>query len=71
VHQLDYLDQLAQRARNGDHSGFWVLSSGERVYVALAADRPDLLREDGYTLVQAWARLEPGWTKELMTRWRY
>jgi hypothetical protein len=71
MQQLDQLDQIAQGLRDGRDVGFWVLSSGERVYVALAADRPDLLKEDGYTLVQAWARLDWGWGDELTRRWRY
>ena len=71
MQQLDYLDELAQNLREGRKVGFWVLSSGERVYVALAADRADLLKEDGYTLVQAWARLDQGWAAELTQRWRY
>jgi hypothetical protein len=71
VDQLDRLDEVSDRLRAGQTAGFWVLSSGERVYVALAANRADLLAEDGYTPVQAWARLDYGWGDQLKLRWRY
>ncbi len=71
MNQLDRLDEYADCLRAGQAAGFWALSSGERVYVALAANRADLLAEDGYTLVQAWARLDYGWSDQLKLRWRY
>jgi hypothetical protein len=64
--QLDYLDELAEATRNGaDVLGG--LSTGERIYAALAANRADLLPAD-YTIVQAFARLDDD-TAALIDRW--
>lgn len=70
--QLDHLDTLAARlVGTTDASGWGPLSTGERLYVALAADRADLLSRDGYTMVQALARIGPDWSSELVQRWQY
>lgn len=71
VERFDYLDELAVRAAKGDTSAVGVLSTGERLYVALAANNLDLLQRDGYTIAEALARLGDDWTSQLIERWRY
>lgn len=67
--KLDYLDQVAMSAKNGDDDRVGVLSTGERLYVALAANRTDLM--PGYTIAQALARLDEEDVQELISRWQY
>lgn len=50
----------------GEVSGY--LSTGERIYVALAANRSDLLPK-GDTIAYAMRRLGPEWRDQLMERW--
>lgn len=69
--EFNYLDRVAQRVADGENERFHALSTSERIYVALAANRPDLISSDGSTLVQAIARLEPTWLEELLLRHRY
>lgn len=70
--QLDHLDRLAARlVGTEDASGWGPLSTGERLYVALAANRCDLLAEDRYTVAEALARIGPEWSAELVSRWQY
>lgn len=69
--QLDHLDQLALQVAGGNDGDFGVLSTGERLYVALAANRPDLLAADGYTVAQALGRLGDDWTRALVVRWQH
>lgn len=68
---FEYLDDIAIRAAKGDISGVGVLSTGERLYVALAANSIELLEADGYTIAEALARLDAEWTAQLIERWRY
>jgi hypothetical protein len=65
--QLDGLDEIAEIVRNGHDDAAGGLSTGERIYVALAANRADLLPAD-YTIVQAIARLDDD-TAALVARW--
>ncbi|KWC96602.1 hypothetical protein [Burkholderia stagnalis] len=65
--QLDYLDGLAEAVREGRDDALGGLSTGERIYCALAANRADLLPA-GYTIVQAFARLDDD-TAALVDRW--
>jgi hypothetical protein len=71
--QLDYLDQIALQFRSGnDGRGqqmFGVLSTGERCYVALAANRPDLLNTDD-SIAYAIDRIGEDWVRELIARHR-
>ncbi|MCG9124267.1 hypothetical protein LH460_06225 [Laribacter hongkongensis] len=67
--QLDYLDGIAAEARNGLDDRVGVLSTGERLYVALAANRLDLIPD--YTIAQALARLDDSVTEQLIARWRF
>jgi hypothetical protein len=65
--QLDGLDAIAEAVRDGHDDAAGGISTGERIYVALAANRADLLPA-GYTLVQAIARLDDD-TAALVARW--
>ena len=67
--ELDYLDGISAEARNGLDDRVGVLSTGERIYVALAANRLDLMPD--YTIAQALARLDDGVTEQLIARWQY
>jgi hypothetical protein len=69
--QLDYLDEMAARVAKGGAKAIGPLSTGERLYVILAANRGDLLEEYGYTIAHAIYRLGDDWTAELQTRWRF
>ncbi|GGY03643.1 hypothetical protein [Paludibacterium paludis] len=67
--QLDYLDKIASDVKNGIEDGVGVLSTGEGLYVALAANRMDLV--PGYNIAQALNRLDDGDIEELIKRWKY
>lgn len=67
--QLNHLDGIAWEARNRIDDRTGVLSTGERLYVALAANRLDLMPD--YTIAQALARLGEDDVAELIKRWRY
>ncbi|MCG9100482.1 hypothetical protein [Laribacter hongkongensis] len=67
--QLDYLDGIAAEARNGLDDRVGVLSTGERLYVALASNRLDLMPDD--TIAKALARLGSDVTDQLIARWQY
>lgn len=69
--QIDHLNQMALEVASGRDDGFWVLSTGERAYVALAANRPDLLKADGNTIAEALARIGDAWAIALVECWRY
>jgi hypothetical protein len=53
-----------------DESLFGVLSTGERIAVALVLDRPDLLKFWG-TMLDAVDRLGPEWTQAALRVQRY
>lgn len=70
--QLDYLDVTAARlCGNDDRTGWGVLSTGEKLYVALAANRPDLLNAINYTIAEAMQRVGDDWCRQLAHRWQY
>lgn len=78
--QLDRLDCIAARlfqssragAEPNDKRDFWgVLSTGEKLYVALAANRGDLLTAMDYTIAEALVRIGDEWVQELTRRWQY
>lgn len=69
--QLDRLDAIALRVAKGNLDGFGVLSTGERLYVALAASSVELLDRQGYTIAEAIARIGTDWTAQLVSRWQY
>jgi hypothetical protein len=69
--QFDALDRLAIKVAKGNRDGVGVLSTGEAVYVALAANDAALLKDLNYTIAEAIARLGPDWTAKLVERWQY
>jgi len=67
---LDYLDDIVLDVLDGNYARVGVLSTGERLYVALGASDVAMLREMGYTIAQALGRLDDGDTCQLVRRWR-
>jgi len=65
--QLDRLDIEVRAVLAGDDSGVGVLSTGERYYVALAANRADLLA--GASIVSALDWIGLGNVREMLVRW--
>lgn len=53
--------RLSERVES-DPNAFGVLSTGERIAVAFVLNRPDLLKQDGWTMLKALDRLGPEWT---------
>ena len=68
--QLDHLDQIAATFGSGNEETarqlFGPLSTGERCYVALAANRPDLLPMDSIAYMVE--RIGADWLRELINR---
>ena len=69
--QIERLNVIALDVAKGDERRFAALSTGEQIYVAMAANRADLLEQRGDTLAEALARLGPQWTAELIACWQY
>ena len=69
--QFDRLDEIAVSLAKGDAADFGVLSTGEKVYVALAANDMAALEAEGFTIAGALARLGDKDTAELIFRWQY
>ena len=67
--QLDRLDEIAREAWDGDYSRVGVLSSGERLYVALASGR---MRElaPGDSIAYAVDRVGPEWMAHMLEVFR-
>lgn len=70
--QIDRLDQCAQALKDGKRpaSDFGDMSTGEQLYIALAASNFALLESTGYTIAAALDRLGEDWSRELIKRWR-
>jgi hypothetical protein len=70
--QLDRLDKHTQDLKDGTRTAgdFGAMSTGEKLYIALAASSFELLTEAGYSIPGALDRLGPDWCRELITRWR-
>jgi len=64
--RFDGLDNIALHCKDGETSSFDVLSTGEQIYVALAANKPELIT--GYTVTEAINRLGPVWLSTLIQR---
>ena len=69
--QFERLDELVERVAAGDLDCTGALSTGERLYVALAANSVELLARCDYTIAEALARLGDDWVTQLIERWRY
>lgn len=71
--EVNKLNAIADQMRDGggDEDCFWALSTSARLYIALAANRFDLLEECGYTIVAAVGRIGPDWAEALLKHWEY
>lgn len=69
--QFDTLDAIAIQVAKGNGNVAAGLSTGERLYIALAANSFDMLDSDGYTITEAFVRLGSDWSDALITRWRH
>lgn len=70
-YHLDRLDDVARALIDEQDGGYGLLSVGERLYVALAANRADLLKPLGYTIAGALDRLGADDTQALASRWHH
>jgi hypothetical protein len=68
--QLHHLDRLVPDVAKGKLSVGY-LSTGEKLYVYLAANRMDLLEKEDYTIAEALARIGPKWVEDLISRYQY
>ena len=66
---LERLDALARAAWAGDFDRVGVLSTGERLYVALASGRMRELAPDD-SIVYAIERVGPEWMDHMLQVWR-
>jgi len=66
---LERLDAVAHEVLRGNLGGFHPMSTGERLYVALATSNVGLLRGLGYTIPEALQRLDAGWADAIAERW--
>lgn len=57
------LAHMIQKARDAAGGGFGVLSTGEKLIVALLLNRPDWLAEMDYTIADAIERVGPEWLR--------
>ncbi|WP_156516874.1 hypothetical protein [Delftia sp. GW456-R20] len=66
---LEYLDEIAREAWNGDYRRTGALSSGERLYVAVASGR---MRElaPGDSIPYAVNRIGEEWMAHMLNVWR-
>jgi serine/threonine protein phosphatase PrpC len=69
--QLDHLDDIAQEVREGNRDSVGVLSTGEKLYVALAGNSAAILADMGYTIAEAIARVGDDDIRALVERWQY
>ena len=67
--QLEHLDEIAREAWSGNYEGVGPLSTGERLYVALASGR---MRElvPGDSIAYAVDRVGPEWMAHMLTVWK-
>ena len=66
---LDRLDEIAREAWSGNYDRVGVLSSGERLYVALASGRMRELAPSD-SIPYAVDRVGPEWMANMLTVWR-
>jgi hypothetical protein len=67
--QLDHLDAIAREAWAGNYERVEVLSTGERLYVALASGRMRELAPDD-SIAYAVDRVGPEWMVHMLHIWR-
>lgn len=68
--QFDALDAIAIRVAKNNIDDAHNLSTGERLYIALASNSIEMLDRDGYTIAEAFSRLGTEWSDELISRWK-
>lgn len=67
--QLQHLDEIAREAHSGNYARVGVLSTGERLYVALASGRMrELATAD--SIAYAVDRVGPAWMGHMLEEWR-
>lgn len=66
---LNYLDEIAREAWDGEYRRVGVLSTGERLYVALASGRMRELAPND-SIAYAVDRVGPEWMAHMLTVWR-
>lgn len=67
--QLEHLDDIAREAFAGNYTRVGVLSTGDRLYVALASGRMrELCPHD--SIAHAVHRVGPEWMAHMLTVWR-
>lgn len=67
--QLEYLDEIAREAFNGNYKRTGTLSTGERLYVAMASGRMrELCPND--SIPYAVERVGPEWMAHMLRVWR-
>ena len=69
LHRLDELAKAIIQRKPGALRAASVLSTGEQLYVYLAANREDKLRARGDTIAQALARIGPRRPPKLLRFW--
>lgn len=67
--QLENLDEIARAAWGGKYDGVGSLSTGERLYVALASGRMRELAPDD-SIAYAVDRVGPEWMAHMLAVWR-
>lgn len=70
MYNTDRLDEIVEEAAQGIYDRTGVLSTGERLYVALASGKMKEVAPD-YTIPQALARLGSEDIATLIERWQY
>lgn len=65
----DYLERITELVKQGDSERVGQLSTGERLYVALASSRCDLL--EGNSIAYALSRLGKEGIEQIITRHQY
>ncbi len=71
---LQPLDEIAKniiRRKPGALLALSALSTGERLYVHLAANRAAKVKSRGETIAYTLARIGPYWAEQLIERWQY
>jgi len=67
--QLEHLDEIAREAHAGRYERVGVLSSGERLYVALASGRMRELAPND-SIAYAVDRVGPEWMEHMLSVWK-
>lgn len=67
--QLEHLDEIAREAWAGNYNRVGVLSTGERLYVALASGRMRELASSD-SIAYAVDRVGPEWMAHMLKVWR-